>query len=137
MAFQPNIELMARYLSTQYPNNKPTNQCNDKKGGKNKGDNLKSEDKDSNTGDTAGAHIRDTTTNEKSTAPSGGASIGAHVSKTSVQLSCPSCTMEEILGAYPMNDDDFLGGTNHGDVSIDTMNSEEMMAGSHIIESHS
>ena len=35
-----------------------------------------------------------------------------------------------------MNDNDFWGGTNPGDVSIDTTNSEEMMAGSHIIELH-
>ena len=35
-----------------------------------------------------------------------------------------------------MNDDDFWGGTNPGDVSIDTTNSEEMMAGSHITEFH-
>ena len=35
-----------------------------------------------------------------------------------------------------MTDDDFWGGTNPSDVSIDTMNSEEMMTGSHITESH-
>ena len=44
--------------------------------------------------------------------------------------------MEEILGAHPINDDDFWGGTNLGDVSIDTRNSKEMMAGSHITELH-
>ena len=33
-----------------------------------------------------------------------------------------------------MNDDDFWGGTNPGDVSIDTTNSKNMMAGSHITE---
>ena len=32
--------------------------------------------------------------------------------------------------------DDFGGGTNPSDVSIDTTNSEEMMAGSHITELH-
>ena len=135
-AYQPNIEAIARYLSTQYPNNKPTNQGNSKKGDKNKGDDPKSEDNDSNTSDTAGAHIWDTTTTEESTTPSEGASISAHVSETNVQLSCPSRTMEEILGAHPMNDNDFWGGTNPGDVSIDTTNSEEMMEGSHIAESH-
>ena len=35
-----------------------------------------------------------------------------------------------------MNDDDFWGGTNPGDVSIDTANSKEVMAGSHITELH-
>ena len=35
-----------------------------------------------------------------------------------------------------MNDDDFWGGTNPSDVSIDTTNSKEMMAGSHISELH-
>ena len=35
-----------------------------------------------------------------------------------------------------MNDDDFWGGTNPNDVSIDTTNSEEMMVGSHITELH-
>ena len=33
-----------------------------------------------------------------------------------------------------MNNDDFGGDINNGDVSIDTMNSKEMMAGSHIAE---
>ena len=56
---------------------------------------------------TAGAHVEDTTTTEESTAPSGGASIGAHVSETNEQSSRPLCTVEEILGAHPMNDHDF------------------------------
>ena len=68
--------------------------------------------------------------------PSGGASIDAHVSETNVQSSRPSRTVEKILGAHPMNDDDFWGDTNPSDVSIDTTNSEEMMAGSHITELH-
>ena len=33
-----------------------------------------------------------------------------------------------------MNDDDFWGGTNPGEVSIDTTNSKEMMTGSHITD---
>ena len=33
-----------------------------------------------------------------------------------------------------MNDDDFWGGTNPGNMSIDTKNSKEMMTGSHITE---
>ena len=43
--------------------------------------------------------------------------------------------VEEILGAHPVNDD-FWGNTNPTDVSIDTANSEEMMAGSHITKFH-
>ena len=133
-AYPPNIEAMAWYLSTQYPNNKPANQRNGKKGDKNKGNDPKSKDKDSNTRDTAGAHVGDTTTTEESTAPDGGASIGAHILETNVQSSRSSRTVEEILGAHPMNDDNFWGGTNLGDVSIDTTNSKGMMTGSHIME---
>ena len=73
---------MARYLSIQYPNNKLANQRGGKKGDKRKGDDSKSEDEDNNMGGTAGAHIEDTTTNEDYTIPSGGASLGAHVSET-------------------------------------------------------
>ena len=45
-------------------------------------------------------------------------------------------TMEEILGAHLINDDDSWGNTNPSDVSINTANSEEMMTGSHVIELH-
>ena len=38
--------------------------------------------------------------------------------------------------AHPMDDDDLWANTNPTDVSIDTANSEEMMAGSHITEFH-
>ena len=58
---------------------------------------------------TAGAHVEDTTTTEESTTPSRGASIGAHVLETNGQLSCPSHTMEGILGGHTVNDDCFLG----------------------------
>ena len=81
-AYPPNIKWIARYLSTQYPNNKPANQHGSNKGNKRKGGDPKSEDKDSITGGTAGAHVADTTTNEDTTIPSGGASLGAHVSET-------------------------------------------------------
>ena len=37
-AYPPDIEGMARYLSTQYPNNKPANQHSGNKGDKSKGD---------------------------------------------------------------------------------------------------
>ena len=135
-AYPPNIKSMARYLSTQYPNNKPANQREGKKGDKRKGCDLKSEEKDSNTDGTAGAHIEDTTKTEESTVPSGTPSIGAHILETNVQLSHSSDTVEEIYRAHPMNDDDFLGNTNPTDISIDTMNSKKMMTGSHIIELH-
>ena len=131
-AYPPNIESMARYLSIQYSNNKPTHQYGSKKGDKKKGDDSKSEDKDSKTGGTAVAQVEDTTTTEESTAPSGGASIGAHVSETNQEPSHPSHTVDEILRAQPMDSDEFWGNTKPGDVSIDTAKSREMMAESHI-----
>ena len=59
-AYLPTVKGIARYLSTQYLNNKPVNQCDGKKGNKKKGDDPKSKDKDSNTGGTTGAHVEDT-----------------------------------------------------------------------------
>ena len=47
-AYPPTIEGMAKYLLTQYPNNKPANQCNGKQQDKKKGDDSKFKDKDSN-----------------------------------------------------------------------------------------
>ena len=134
-AYPTDIESVARYLSTQYPNNKPTNQHEANKGNKRKGDDKKSEEKDSNTGGTAGAHVEDTTTNENTTAPSERASLGAHVSETNQALSHQSRTVDKILGAHPVNDD-FWDNTNPTDVSIDTANIEEKMAGSHITKLH-
>ena len=104
------------------------------KGDKKKGDGLKSEDKDSNTGATTGAHFEDTTTPKESTAPSGGASIGTHVSETNGQSSGPSRTVEDILEAHLISNDNFWVGINPGDMSIDTANSKEMIAGNHITE---
>ena len=123
---------MARYLSIQYPNNKPAHQCGDKRRDKRKGDDSKSKDKDSDTGVTAGANVEDTTTTEESTASSGAPSIGAHISETNVQSFYSLRTVEEILQAHPMNDDDFWGDTKPTDVFIDTINSKVIMAGSHI-----
>ena len=132
--YPTNIKSMARYLSTQYPNNKPTNQRGGNKGNKRKGNDPKSEDKGSNTGGTTGAHIEDTTTNEDTTTPSRGASLGAHVSETNQASSRQSRMVNETLGAHPVND--FWENTNHTDVSIDTSNSEQKMVGSHITEFH-
>ena len=134
-AYPPRIKRMARYLSANYPNNKPAHQRDGKKEDKKKGDDPKSEDMDSNTGATAGAQVEDTTTPEEFTAPSRGASIGANVLKINEQSSSPSRTIEEIKGAYLMNNDDFGGETNPGVVSIDT-NSEKMKAISHIQKQH-
>ena len=130
-AYPTNIELAARYLSTQYPNHKPTNQRGGNKENKRNGDDPKSEDKDSNAGGTAGAHVKKTTKNEDTTVPSGGASLGANVSETNQALSCQSRTVDKILGSHPVHDD-FWDNTNPTDVSIDTVNGEEKMAGSHI-----
>ena len=84
-AYPDTVESMARYLSTQY-NTKSTNNPRDKKGGRNpkKSEDNKSEDSDTTTSGTAGAHIEGTTPQD-STAPSEVASIGAHVSETSQQ----------------------------------------------------
>jgi len=137
-AYPPTIELMARYLSTQYPNKNSANQRDGKKGDRSgkKGDDQKSEDKDSNTGATTGAHVGNTTPPDESTAPSRGASMDAHISEANEISSHPSRTVEEILGVHTMNDDNFWDGTNPSDVSIDTANREEIMAGSHITEQH-
>ena len=135
-AYPSNIKSMARYLSTQYPNNKPAHQRWGKKQDKKKGHDWKSEDKDSNTGGTAGEHVEDTTTTEESNAPSGGVSIGTHVLKKNQESSRPSRTLDEILGAHPMDDDEFWGNTNPGDVSVDTANDKEMMIDSHITKQY-
>ena len=134
-AYPADIEAVAWYLSTKYPNNKPANQRRSNKGNKRKGDDPKSEDKDNIMGGTAGTHVEDTTTNENTTAPSGGASLGAHVSETSQATSRPSRTVEKIVGAHPI-DDTFWDNTNPADLSVNTVISEEQMAGSHITKFH-
>ena len=131
--YPTNIEATARYLSTQYPNNKPGNQPKNKQ---RKADYPKSEDKDNTTSGTAGAHVEDTTTNKDTTAPSGGTSLGAHVSETSQATSRPSRTVEEILVAHTI-DDDFWENTNPADVSVDKLDSKEKVTGSHITKFHS
>ena len=98
--------------------------------GNKKGNDPKSEDKDNITGGTAGAHIEDTISYEDTTTPSGGASLGAHFSETSQATSRPSRTVKEILGVHPI-DDTFWDNTNLADVSVDTVNNKEQMAGSH------
>ena len=85
---------------------------------------------------TTGAHVEDTTITKESIPPSRGASIGAHVLETNQESSRPSSTVDGILGAHPMDGDEFLGNNNPGDVSIDTANRKEMMIGSHITKQH-
>ena len=97
------------------------------------GDNSKSEDKDNDAIGTAGSHVGDITTPEDLTASSRGASIGAHILETNGKLSCPARSVEEILGAYPINNDLWVR-SNPSDVSIDIANSKEVMTGSHITE---
>ena len=125
---------MARYLLTQYPNNKSAHQRKGKKRDKRKGNDSKSEDKDNNMGGTTGAHVEDTTTTEESTAPNKRASIGAHFLKKNQESSRPSRIVDEILGTHSMDGDEFLGNTNLGDMSIYTTNNKEMMTGSHITQ---
>ena len=49
------------------------------------------------------------------------------------QLYCPTHSVEEILETYLIGDN-LWGGTSPSDMSIDTANSKEVMAGSHIKE---
>ena len=124
--------ILVEDIITQYPNNKPGNQLKNKQI---KGEDPKSEDKDNTTIDTVGAYDEDSTTTKDTTAPSGEASLGAYVSETSQATSPPPRTMNLILGAHPI-DDHFWENTNPTDVSIDTVNSEEKMTGSHITKFH-
>ena len=136
VAYPFTIKLMARYLSTQYSNKNSANQRNVKRWDKSgKEENTsKSQDKDSTTAGTAGEHVDNTTPAEEFSAPSGGASIGAHLLEANEMSSRPSGTVEEILGVHLIGDDDFWGWNNPSDVSVNTANSTEIMAGSHITE---
>ena len=100
-AYPLNIKAAARYLSTQYPNNKPANLRESNKENERKGDDPKSEDKDNITDGTAEAQVEDTTTNKNTTAPSGGTSLGAHVSETSQATSRSSRTVRKNIGSTP------------------------------------
>ena len=136
-AYPKSAEAMARYLSTQYTT-KTSNNQRDKKGDKNskKGDDSKSEDKDSTNTGTAGAHMGDATTPPDSTAPSDGSSVGAHIGdapENADSLFRRPQTVDKLLAAHPI-DDAIWDHTNPSDVSIDTLNSAEDMAGIHITE---
>ena len=125
---------MARYLSTQDNNKVPNNPC-DERGDRNskKGDDAKSEDSDTTTTCTADAHVGEVTTHQDSTSPRKGASIGAHASEISQPTFRPARSVEELLAAHPV-DDTIWSCSNPSDVSIDTANSAEIIAGSHIME---
>ena len=98
-----------------------------------KGDDAKSEDSNTTTTGTAGAHVGEVTAPQDSTAPSKGASIGAHVSEILQQAFYPARSVEELLAAHPV-DDAIWSQTNTSDLSIDTANSAELIAGIHITE---
>ena len=85
--YPADIKAAAWYVSTQYPNNKPGTQQKNKQ---RKRDVPKSGDKGNTMGGTAGAHVENTTTSKDITAPSGGASLGPHVSEISQATSRPS-----------------------------------------------
>ena len=107
-----------------------------KKRDKKKNDESKSEVKDSITGNTVWAYIENTTTTKESAPPNRTPIIGAHVLETNIQSSNSLRTVEELLDTHSVDNDDFIGNINPTDVSIGTVNSEEMMVGSHITEFH-
>ena len=90
-AYPVTAKAMARYQSTQY-NNKVPNNPRDKRGDRNskKGDHAKSEDSNTTTTGTAGAHVGEFTKPQDSTAPSKEASIGAQVSEIAQPAFCPA-----------------------------------------------
>ena len=125
---------MTRYLSIQYNNkvpNNPRNKRGDRKS--KKGDDSKSEESNTTTTDTACAHVGEVTTPQDSTAPSKGSSISAHVSEIAEPAFCPAQSVEKLLAAHSVNDT-IWSHTNPSDVSIDTANSAELIAGIHIME---
>ena len=124
---------MARYMSTQYLN-KNIDQRSSKKGDRNrkKGDDPKSKEKNNNATGTVGAHVWDVITPKDSTS---GSSIGTHVSEATKQPSHPTQSVEDLLGAYSI-DDAIRDRTNLWDVSVDTANSKEVMTGNHTTEQH-
>ena len=136
-AYPPNIEAMAKYLSTQYSNNKPANQRGGKKKDKKKGadSNLKTRIV---TQGVLSAHMLKTLRqlNTSLFLLELLSQALAHVLETNVQSSNSPHIVEEILGAHPMDNDCFWGNTNPTNLSINTANSEEMIAGNHSTEFH-
>ena len=110
-AYPPNIKAMARYLSTQYPNNKPANQRNGKKGDK-KGrwSEIRNPKTKIVTRVTLQVHPLEIPQQKKNPLLLAEELVPAfRFQKKNVQLSHPLRTVEEIVEAQPMNDDVFLG----------------------------
>ena len=76
--------------------------------------------------------LEEITTPQDSNAPSNG-SIGTHVSEVSKPNTRPTQSDQEILATHAINDL-IWDHTNACDVSIDTVNSAEALASSHIVE---
>ena len=62
-----------------------------------------------------------------------GLSISVHVSDVTEPIVLLTRSVQDILVAHPLNDP-VWDHTDACDVSIDTMNSAEVLAGSHIVE---
>ena len=127
---------MARFTLLQYDiknvNNNPRNKRGDKNG--KKGDEAKLEDKDNNNTCNTGAHVGETTTPQDSSTPSNGLSIGAHVYDVTKPDVWPAQSIQDILAAHPI-DDSIWSHPNVCDISINTVNSTEALAGIHTGES--
>ena len=135
--YPSTMEKMARFILSQYKNKNinPNNNPREKKWDKNrkKGDEAKSEDKDYNNTGTAGTHVEETSADQDAGATSDGSSIGAHVSDVT-KTNVPSTqNVQELLAAHPV-DDPIWDHTDSCDILVDTVNSAEAMAGSHIVE---
>ena len=98
-----------------------------------KGDEPKPEDKDNNIIGTAGAHIGVTITHQDSNVPGDGSSIGAHVSEVDKPNTRPTRSVQEILATHDINDP-IWDHTDACNESIDTVNSADALADSHITE---
>ena len=133
-AYPLNLESMARYLSSMY-SIKSANNPSDKQGDKNgkKGGEPRSEDRDNIITGSAGAHVGEITTPKESNAPSNASSIGAHVSEVNKPDTRPIQSVQEILATHAI-DNPIQDHTDACDVSIDTMNNAEALAGSHFAE---
>ena len=73
----------------------------------------------------------ETATLKDSNAPSDGSSIGAHVSEVEENDACPTRSVKKLLATHAV-DDLIWDHTGACDVSLDTKNSAEALAGIHI-----
>ena len=92
------------------------------------------EDKGNNNTGTAGAHVREIVAAQDNTgagATSYGSIIGAQVFNVTKNNVPSTQSVHELLVAHPV-DDPIWDHTDSCDISIDTVNSAEAMAGSHI-----